>query len=114
MGETRSGSVPPALMFLLVFCSLSSTARGDDKSSVSRGIELADQYCAGCHGRDQPKGISVEGVFVQSFRAIAARPHLTPGRLNDFLQTPHRPMPAIPLALADINDLSAYILSLKE
>lgn len=114
MGVKRSGLIPAALMFPLVFCSMSLVARADDKPSVARGIELADHLCAGCHGRDQPRGISVEGVFVPSLRAIAARPHLTPGQLHDFLQIPHRPMPAIPLALADIKDLSAYIISLKE
>jgi hypothetical protein len=30
-----------------------------------------------------------------------------------FIMTPHPPMPAIPLTLAEINDLAAYILSLK-
>jgi len=27
--------------------------------------------------------------------------------------TPHRPMPGIPLSLAEVNDVVAYILSLK-
>jgi hypothetical protein len=27
--------------------------------------------------------------------------------------TPHRPMPSIPLSLAEVNDVVAYILSLK-
>ncbi len=53
------------------------------------------------------------GTDVPSFRAIAARPNQTPQRLQGFIMTPHRPMPGIPLTLAEINDVAAYILSLK-
>jgi mono/diheme cytochrome c family protein len=49
---------------------------------------------------------------VPTFRAIAGR-SWTPERLQAFIATPHRPMPAIPLDMSEIRDVAAYILSLK-
>ena len=54
-----------------------------------------------------------EGTAVPSFRAIAGRPNQTPQRLQSFIMTPHRPMPGIPLSLAEVNDVVAYLLSLR-
>ena len=48
-----------------------------------------------------------------SFRSIAAGPNQTPQRLQSFIMTPHRPMPGIPLSLAEVNDVVAFLLSLK-
>ena len=58
-------------------------------------------------------GSTVQGTAAPSFGAIAGRPNQTSQRLQSFIMTPHRPMPGIPLSLAEVNDVVAYILSLK-
>jgi hypothetical protein len=55
----------------------------------------------------------VEGIDVPSFASIAARPNQTSQRLQSFIMTPHRPMPGMSLSLAEVNDVVAYLLSLK-
>ena len=94
-------------------CALASAAHGQTAASIARGQEIAERACAGCHGLSGPPGRTVEGTDVPSFRAIAGRPNQTPQRLQSFIMTPHRPMPGIPLSLAEVNDVVAYLLSLK-
>jgi hypothetical protein len=50
---------------------------------------------------------------VPSFRAIAGQPNRSPERLHAFIMTPQQPMPAIPLTFAEVNDVVAYLLSLR-
>ena len=94
-------------------CALTSAAYGQTAASIARGQEIAERACGGCHALSGPPGRTVEGTDVPSFRSIAARPNQTPQRLQSFVMTPHRPMPGINLSLAEVNDVVAYLLSLK-
>jgi hypothetical protein len=49
-----------------------------------------------------------------SFREIAAQKSVTPMALSAFLQTPHHRMPDLHLSRNEIDDVSAYILSLRQ
>jgi mono/diheme cytochrome c family protein len=102
-----------ALQIAVALLILSQLARGQTRSAVVRGQEIAERACSGCHAIDGSKGAAVQGTDVPSFRAIAARPNQTPGRLETYIMVPHRPMPAIPLELSEVRDVVAYILSLK-
>jgi mono/diheme cytochrome c family protein len=84
-------------------------ARAQTRPAVARGQAIAAEACAGCHAG----GSVVQGTAVPSFRAIAARPNLTAQRLKDLITTPQHPMPATPLGLAEIDDVVAYIRSLR-
>jgi hypothetical protein len=44
---------------------------------------------------------------------LAAQTSITPMALDAFLQTPHHRMPDLHLSRAEIDDVSAYILSLR-
>lgn len=93
-------------------CAWASAAACQTAASLARGQEITERACLGCHalgGADR----SVEGTPAPSFRSIAARPNQTPQHLATFIMTPHRPTPGINLSLADVNDVVAYILSLK-
>ncbi len=90
-----------------------SAAQAQTASSIARGQEIAERACGGCHALAGQPGRTVEGINVPSFRAIAGRPNQTPQRLQSFILTPHRPMPGIPLSLAEVDDVVAYLLSLK-
>jgi mono/diheme cytochrome c family protein len=90
-----------------------SPALGQPPPSVGRGKEIAERLCVGCHAINDKQGSTEQRADVPSFRAIAIRPYKTAEALQAAIMTPRHPMPAIPLELAEIRDVVAYIQSLK-
>lgn len=90
-----------------------TVAHGDDKAGIARGQELAELHCLGCHTLDAQNELRIENVPVPSFSAIARQPNQTSERVQNILQIPHRPMPAIPLSSSDIRDITAYVMSFR-
>jgi mono/diheme cytochrome c family protein len=82
-------------------------------ASAARGRDLAERTCAGCHAVTGMEARTIQGKLVPSFSAIAGGPHGSAERLKAIISTPTYPMPAIPLSLAEINDLAAYIRSFQ-
>jgi cytochrome c len=82
-----------------------------DQTDAARGHTLAQAWCASCH--------AVEKFTVPldhrapAFTAIAAMRSTTPLSIRVFLQSSHEPMPNFILKKQDIDDLAAYIMSLK-
>jgi mono/diheme cytochrome c family protein len=107
---------PPILIFATA-CMLSAimaaSALSQTDASVARGRDLSDRACAGCHATTGTESRTIQGKLVPSFSAIAGGPHGSAERLKAIIATPSHPMPAIPLSLAEINDLAAYIRSLQ-
>jgi cytochrome c2 len=101
----------------LVIAATASLAAADalaaDRLDLSRGESLARQWCTECHviGRGNKERLYNE---VPTFAEIAALPSTTEVSLRAFLQTPHRLMPNFRLAPAEIGELVAYIVDLKE
>lgn len=93
-------------------CVLAQAAAAQTPSSIVRGQGIAERACAGCHAMNGGQGSIVQGRVVPSFRAIAGM-GWSADRLQSFITTPHRPMPATPLDLSEVRDLADYILSLK-
>ena len=102
-----------ALQVAVALYALASAAHGQTPASIARGQEIAERACGGCHGIADRPGSTVQGTAAPSFAAIAGRPNQTLQRLQSFIMTPHRPMPGIPLSLAEVNDVVAYLLSLR-
>jgi mono/diheme cytochrome c family protein len=88
-------------------------AEAQTAAAVGRGRELAERSCAGCHAIDGGAGSIVQGTAVPSFTAIAGRPNQTAERLKAFILTPHRPMPGMHLTVAEVDDIVAFVLSLR-
>jgi len=88
-------------------------AHAQDIGSAQQGLRLARDTCAQCHLVDKVAGRSTD-VNAPTFEAIANTPGLTSAALAAALQTSHRTMPNVVIKGADINDIVAYILSLKE
>ena len=86
---------------------LTPAAAGDAQA----GSALAQSWCKSCHVVG-PRGSGTDAV--PSFAAIASDPTLTPERLRAFLANPRHPMPNPQLAGTEIDDLVAYIQSLKQ
>lgn len=93
-------------------CALSQPAAAQTQSAVISGQGIAERACGGCHAIDGSAGSTIQGTAVPTFRAIAGR-GWTAERLEAFITTPHRPMPATPLRLSEVRDLVAYIQSLR-
>lgn len=75
---------------------------------VLNGRHLAERWCSPCHAT------STRGSdAAKSFEAIAASPAGEPARMRRFLTDPHAPMPPMQLAQSEIEDLVAYVVSLR-
>jgi mono/diheme cytochrome c family protein len=76
------------------------------------GHTLVKKWCANCHIVDsaQKQGSS---TGAPTFDAIAQMKSTTEMGLHVFLQTPHDRMPDLHLTRNEIDDVSAYILSLR-
>jgi mono/diheme cytochrome c family protein len=99
---------------LIAMAALGTTdAIAADRLDVSRGEALARQWCTDCHVIDRGNR---ERLYdeVPTFPEIADLPSTTEVSLRAFLQTPHRLMPNFRLTPAEIDELVAYILDLRE
>jgi mono/diheme cytochrome c family protein len=91
-----------------------------------RGQALAERWCVDCHeveagsrqtsaienpNPQNPNGPAI--VEVPAFQAVADDPAVTEVALRAFLQTPHANMPDVRLPPEQIDDLIAYLLTLK-
>jgi mono/diheme cytochrome c family protein len=103
-----------ARLFVAAMAALWTTdALAADRLDVSRGEALARQWCTDCHVIDRGNR---ERLYdeVPTFPEIADLPSTTEVSLRAFLQTPHRLMPNFRLTPAEIDELVAYILDLRE
>lgn len=91
--------------FLAALSSLSVAARAQD---AANGRRIAERWCAPCHAT-QTRGSD----SVMSFERIAASPAGEPERMRRFLADPHPPMPPMQLGRGDVEDLVAYVASLR-
>ncbi len=102
---TQKPALPIALALLLA--SLTPLAA---RADVANGERLARRWCAQCHVIDGgPAPAIPQGP--PSFRAVARR--LDPEQMHTFLARPHGAMPDLALTRAEIDDLIAYIATLR-
>lgn len=104
---TRQFAVP-----LLLLLAAAPPAAAQTVGDADAGRTLAQTWCSNCHvvTNSQSQGTS---TGAPSFRAIATQEAVTPMALRAFLQTPHHRMPDLHLSRTEIDDVSAYILSLR-
>lgn len=77
------------------------------------GRALAQAWCSACHVVE-PQQRRAGNDAVPSFAAVARMPSTTSLSIRAFLQTPHPPMPDLKLSRTQIDDIVAYILSLRQ
>jgi cytochrome c len=99
--------LPAIMLVALVLPTVAAHPAGAD---VTRGRQLAQQWCASCHVTGgNPAGTLQQGP--PSFPNIArAR---TADQLRAFLSRPHGAMPDLSLTRAEIDDLVGYIETLR-
>jgi mono/diheme cytochrome c family protein len=76
---------------------------------VNRGQRLAEQWCSNCHAVERRGSDSVP-----TLQQIANLPGRDTAMLRTFLTNPHPPMPPFQIGRDDIDDLVAYITSLRQ
>ena len=99
-----------AALLLLRLHAASGAASGE--SAASRGHELAQAWCSSCHAIEK-FAIPLDHRRAPAFTVIAGQRAMTPLAIRVFLQSSHEPMPNFILKKEDIDDLAAYIMSLK-
>jgi mono/diheme cytochrome c family protein len=77
---------------------------------VAAGRQLVQASCSTCHEERRQMSAPQSGPSLQ---AIAAMPSTTSMSLHVFLLTPHGNMPNYRLSPQEIDDVVAYILSLR-
>ena len=95
-----------AFAFIATFSS-SALAGGAPRA----GQALAERWCASCHLVTQEQ--TQASADIPSFRSIAKRSQRLDW-LEEFLADSHPPMPTLSLTRQDIQNLEAYLESLKQ
>jgi mono/diheme cytochrome c family protein len=103
---TRNFARPATLALLLA--SLAPIAAHADAAT---GERLARQWCVNCHVIDGSGPATATPQGPPTFRIIAG--HLDRDQMRTFLSHPHGAMPDLALTRAEIEDLIAYIATLR-
>ena len=101
------------LIIAAMICAAAGSALAQQGGSVARGLNFARQVCSECHLVVKEAGRSTN-PDAPTFAAIAQTSGLTSAALRSALRTSHATMPNIVIKGDEINDIVAYILSLKE
>ena len=104
-----------AALALPFFASLAFAGVTSEPDKV-QGKSLAEKLCTNCHlvGSAQQQQQQPANADVPSFKEIADREDQTAGAITARIMLPKHPMPQIPLTKAELADLAAYILSLRD
>jgi mono/diheme cytochrome c family protein len=96
---------------LAVTVSTAVAALTDASADPIAGHNLADKWCSECHGiradRLSPNRAA------PTFPELAAEPSITEYSLRALLRSPHETMPHITFTSDQLDDIVAYIMSLK-
>ena len=100
----------------LAACAAQPAVRTDELSSApgnaAAGLRYAQQVCAECHA--VAAGVTWSNLpEAPSFESIANTPGMTRLALNAWLHSPHPSMPHLIVEADRIDDLAAYLTSLK-
>lgn len=94
----------------LLFCGPASAQQ--TAGDAAAGHTFALKSCSDCHVVDA-RLQDLASDAVPSFTAIAANKDSTPSQLRTFLQKPHGQMPDLQLSRVQIDNVIAYIVSLR-
>lgn len=96
----------------LMGLALAGPAAAQQAGDIAAGRHLAETWCSNCHVvGPQESGPAADAA--PTFSSIARMPSTTEMSLRAFLRTPHARMPDYHLSPAELDDLVAYILSLR-
>jgi mono/diheme cytochrome c family protein len=102
-----------AALSLLLFMPFALAGMTSQPDPV-HGKDLAEKLCTNCHLVGSAQQQQLANADVPSFHEIANREGQTAGAIAARIMLPKHPMPTIPLTKAELADLAAYILSLRD
>ena len=119
MYSTRTPIICLSTLLPVLFSLFVWTSQGFAETSIREGLqitqgrELAQLWCRNCHLIDR-EGAGYVQSGVPTFVEIADRTGQTRQGIKLFLVDPHPPMPNLNLSRDEIENLTSYILSLRE
>jgi mono/diheme cytochrome c family protein len=87
--------------------------QADELGDIDAGFQFAAQHCAGCHDIKTPNPMTT-GSGVPTFATVANTAGITRTSLLVWMQNSHPDMPDLILEPQDLDNVIAYILSLKK
>jgi mono/diheme cytochrome c family protein len=87
--------------------------QADELGDIDAGFQFAAQHCAGCHDI-KTRNPMTTGSGVPTFATVANTAGITRTSLVVWMQTSHPDMPDLILQPQDLDNVIAYILSLKK
>jgi len=106
-------AAPIVLPALIWFATLGGAPSVSASGDVRAGHEIARTWCAACHVISPTAGGTAVDA-APAFAAIANMTSTTEMALRVFRQTPHDRMPAYQLSRLELDDVVAYLLSLRQ
>lgn len=92
--------------------SVQNTIRAD-AGNAAAGLAYAQQACAQCHAVGAGRTWSPNNQ-APAFQALANTPGMTGAALSAWLHTPHQNMPDFVVPPDRVDDLAAYLASLRD
>jgi len=105
--------IPTALSMLLTLAAQVCTAQAQEIGDIRKGRVYAERVCADCHAVLPWQAVSPD-VNATTFNSIANAPGMTATALAVWFRTPHPTMPNLVIEGEDMDNVIAYILSLRE
>jgi mono/diheme cytochrome c family protein len=100
------------LLSLAAAAALTSGLARSASADEAAGRRIAEHVCSKCHEVHSEEAKS-PNPRAPNFARLAADPSVTGYSLQALLRTPHRTMPEIMLSNEELDDVVAYLLSLK-
>lgn len=102
-----------ALLHAILLGASALPSAAQEIGDLAGGRRLAETWCSTCHVVIPTSQLGTSNG-APTFSAIARMKSTTPLALRAFLQTPHSRMPDLHLTRDEVDDLTTYILSLRQ
>jgi len=101
------------LTAVVLFSATPASAQSLENLSVMEGERLARTLCVNSH-QVAPDGAGTALSDVPGFAEVANRPDTTREAIEPYMLSPHPAMPQIQFTRDELNNISAYIMSLRK
>jgi mono/diheme cytochrome c family protein len=102
-----------ALVTILGLLSIAAPALGQESGNAGRGLVYARQACSDCHAVAADQRVSPDPK-APSFQSVADTPGMTRIAVNVWLHSSHPTMPQLIIDAERIDDLAAYLATLRK